>query len=309
MRVAITGATGMIGSRVAAALDRRGDDVIAFSRDPDRARRELGTEAVGWDPVAGPAPEAPLCEADAVVNLTGEPVAQRWTAEAKERIRASRVTGTRNLVEGIQAAWPRPRTLVSASAAGYYGDRGADELPETEPAGSDFLASLCVEWEAAAEAAAELGVRVVRVRTGVVLDREGGALKEMVPPFRAGVGGPIAGGRQYMPWIHLEDVVGIIVAALDGTSGPGGGPAMWSGAVNASAPAPATNKEFSRALGRALRRPALIPIPEFAIRRMYGEMASVLTSSQRMVPARALELGYEFRYPELGGALGAALGR
>jgi hypothetical protein len=257
--------------------------------------------------MAGPAPEQTLSEADAVINLAGEQIAQRWTPEAKERIRSSRELGTRNLVEGIQAAWPRPRTLVSGSAAGYYGDRGSDELAETEPPGTDFLASLCVDWESAAEAASELGVRVVRVRTGVVLDREGGALEKMLPPFRAGIGGPIAGGRQYMSWIHIEDVVGIIIAALDGTSGPAGGRGMWSGPVNACAPGPVTNREFSRALGRALRRPAVIPVPEFAIRAMFGEMASVLTASERMIPAQALELGYRFRYPELGGALRAAL--
>lgn len=307
MRIAITGATGLIGTRVAAVLTARGDSVIAFSRDPRRARELLGTEAAAWDPLSGPAPAEALSEADGVINLAGEPVAQRWDAEIKERLRSSRVTGTRHLVEGIQAAWPRPRTLVSSSAAGFYGDRGADELDETQPPGTDFLASLCTEWEEAAEAASELGVRVARIRTGVVLDRAGGALKQMLPPFRAGVGGPIAGGRQYMPWIHVDDVVGIIVSALDGTSGAEAGPAMWSGPVNASAPTPATNREFSRALGRALRRPAVIPVPAFALRRMFGEMASVITSSERMIPARALELGYQFRYPELERALRAAL--
>lgn len=306
MRVAVTGATGLIGTRVVAALRARGDSVIAFSRDPERARSRLdGAEAAHWDPLSGAAPAGALSEADAVINLAGEPIAQRWTAEAKERIRLSRAAGTRNLVEGIQAAWPRPRTLVSASAAGYYGDRGSDELTEAEPPGTDFLASVCVDWEAAAELAAGLGVRVVRTRIGVVLDRAGGALKAMLPAFRAGVGGPVAGGRQYMPWVHIDDVVGIILAALDGVGA--GGPALWSGPVNACAPAPTTNREFSRALGRALRRPAAVPVPRFALERIFGEMSFVLIASQRMVPARALALGYRFRHPELGEALRAAL--
>jgi uncharacterized protein len=307
MKVAITGATGLIGSKVTAALKARGDSVIALSRDPDKARDRLGTDAAAWDPLSGPPTAELLSDADGVINLAGEPVAQRWDPAVKERIRSSRVTGTLNLVEGIQAAWPRPRTLVSASAAGYYGDRGADELDETQPAGSDFLASICTEWEAAAEGASELGLRVVKVRIGIVLDRDGGALKQMLPPFRAGVGGPIAGGRQYMPWIHLDDVVGIIVSALDGMSDAEDGPALWSGPVNACSPAPATNRDFSRALGRALKRPAVMPVPQFALRRMFGEMASVLTASERMVPARALELGYQFDYPELDWALRAAL--
>jgi uncharacterized protein (TIGR01777 family) len=309
MRVVITGATGLIGSRLVVVLKGRGDTPVALSRNPERARERLGIEAVGWDPLSGPAPEQALSEADAVVNLAGEQVAQRWTAEAKERIRSSRVIGTRNLIEGIQAAWPRPRALVSSSAAGYYGDRGAEELVETAPPGTDFLASVSTEWEAAAQKASELGMRVVRIRTGVVLDRGGGALQRLLPPFRAGLGGPVGSGRQYMPWVHIEDVVGIMIAAVDGTSGPGGGPAMWSGAVNASGPTPMTNREFSRTLGRVLRRPAVIPVPPFGLKAIFGEMASVLTSSQRMIPARALELGYEFRYPKLEEALRAAIGR
>jgi uncharacterized protein (TIGR01777 family) len=306
MKVAITGASGLIGSRVTAALKQRGDSVVALSRDPERTRRRLEIDAAGWDPLAGPAPEQPLAEADGVINLLGEPVAQRWTEEAKERIRASRVRGTKNLVLGLQAAWPRPRTLVSASAAGYYGDRGAAELDEGQPAGNDFLASVCMDWEQAAQEAVELGLRVVITRLGVVLDRAGGALKEMVPPFRAGVGGPVAGGRQYMPWIHIDDVVGIIISALDGVGA--GGPALWSGPINVAAPNPTTNREFSKALGRALRRPALMPVPLFALKARFGEMAQVLADSERLVPAKALELGYEFRHPELSGALRAALG-
>jgi uncharacterized protein len=274
MKVAITGASGFIGSRLVAELRDRGDEVIAVGRDapPD------------------------LSGADAVVNLAGEPVAQRWTADAKERIRSSRVEGTRRLAEAIAHSDPRPRVLLSASAAGYYGDRGAQELEESSPPGEDFLASLCVEWEQAAEAA---GGRVVKIRTGVVLDRGGGALKQMLPFFRAGLGGPIAGGRQYMPWISLDDIVGIYLTALSDDA--------WSGSINGSAPAPVTNAEFTRGLGRALKRPAVIPVPSLALRALYGEMSSVLTGSQRMIPRRALDLGYTFRHSALDDGLRAAL--
>ena len=307
MRVGITGATGLIGTRLVSALKQRGDSVVALSRDPERARQTLGTDAVGWDPSSGPAPEQTLSELDGVVNLAGEPVAQRWTAGAKELIRSSRVLGTQHLVEGLQAAWPRPRVLVSISAAGYYGDRGSELLDESAPPGNDFLASVCVEWESVANRAAELGVRVVIARLGVVLDRHGGALQKMLPAFKSFVGGPVAGGRQYMPWINLNDVVGILTAALEGTGAATGGPSLWSGPVNACAPSPATNAEFSHALGQALHRPSAIPVPGFALRRMFGEMSTALTASQRMVPARTLELGYEFRYPGLEEGLRAAL--
>jgi hypothetical protein len=296
MRIAITGATGLIGSRLVAALKARGDSVVALSRDPERARERLGVEAAGPDPATGAAPVAVLSGADAVVNLAGEPVAQRWSADAKKRIRASRVDRTERLVAALALADPQPGVLVSASAAGYYGDRGPDELDESAPPADDFLASLCVDWERAADGA---GVRVVKVRTGVVLHRAGGALKTMLPPFRLGLGGPIAGGRQYMPWISLDDIVGIYLAALSNDT--------WSGPVNGSAPASATNAEFSGALGRALKRPALLPIPGFAVKALFGEMASVVIASQRMVPRRALELGYEFRHAALEDALRAAL--
>jgi uncharacterized protein (TIGR01777 family) len=292
MKVVVTGASGLIGARLVAALQRRGDDVTVLSRSASRG--------VQWDPLAGPPSVSALASADAVVNLAGAPVAQRWTAAAKEAIRESRVVGTRHLVDGLRACDPRPRVLVSSSAAGYYGDRGADIVDESTARGSDFLAGVCAEWEREASVASEeLGMRVVCIRTGVVLDAGGGALKTMLPPFKAGVGGPVAGGRQYMGWIALDDVVGMYLAALDSDS--------WSGPINASAPAPATNADFSRALGLALHRPAVMPVPGFALRARYGAMASIVTGGQRMVPARALELGYEFRYPELDKALAAVL--
>lgn len=299
MKVTVTGATGLIGSALVKALEDRGDEVTVLSRNPKKASRELGVEAVAWDPLSEPAPAAALSGRDGVVHLAGEPVAQRWTDEARRAIRASRDVGTANLVAGIAAAEPRPEVLVSSSAVGYYGKHGDEIVGEDTAAGSDFLAEVCVEWERRAHAAEELGLRVVIVRTGIVLDASGGALRTMLPPFRAGVGGPVAGGRQYMPWIHLDDIVGIYLAALDN---PG-----WSGPVNGSAPDPVTNADFSKALGRALHRPAVLPVPGLAIRALYGEMAEIVTEGQRAVPVRTLDLGYRFTQPDLDRALASAL--
>lgn len=299
MNITVTGATGLIGTRLVAALRGRGDEVTVLSRRPERASAELGVEAHPWDPLAGPAPAVALSGRDGVVHLAGEPVAQRWNARAKEAIRVSRDLGTRNLVEGMRTSDPRPKVLVSSSAVGYYGGHGDERLDESAPAGSGFLAQVCVAWEREARAAEELGLRVVMIRTGVVLDRDGGALKTMLPPFRAGVGGPVAGGGQYMPWIHADDVVGLYLAALDHDD--------WRGPVNGSAPEPVTNREFSKALGRALHRPAVAPVPAFALRLLYGEMAEIVTEGQRAVPARALAHGYVFRHPDLDEALRSAL--
>jgi uncharacterized protein len=301
MRVTVTGATGLIGTRLVAALARRGDEVTVLSRDPARAREQLGSGILAerWDPLGEPAPTAALAGRDGVIHLAGEPVAQRWSAAAKERIRTSRESGTANLVAGLRTAEPRPRVLVSASAVGYYGPRGDEEVPESDPPGDDFLAEVCVAWEQAAQAAAELGVRVAIVRTGVVLAPDGGALEKMLPPFRAGVGGPVAGGKQWMPWIHADDLVGLYLAALDGDG--------WSGPLNGSAPQPATNRDVSKALGRALHRPALAPVPRLALRALYGEMEQIVTTGQRAVPARPLALGYAYAHPELDEALRSAL--
>jgi uncharacterized protein (TIGR01777 family) len=293
MRVAITGASGLIGSRLVARLEQRGDEVTTLSRSP------RGERAARWDPEAEPAPAAALAGRDAVIHLAGERVDQRWSEAAKRRILSSRELGTRNLVAGIAAADPRPRVLVSASAVGYYGPHGSEPVDEGTGPGVDYLAGVCVAWEREAQAAAELGVRVVCVRTGVLLARDGGALAKMLLPCRLGLGGPVAGGRQYMPWIHADDVAGLYVAALDGDA--------WSGAINATAPEPVTNAAFSKALGRALHRPAVLPIPSFAIGALYGEMAQIVTTGQRAVPSRPLELGYGFRHPDLDEALRAAL--
>jgi uncharacterized protein (TIGR01777 family) len=300
VRVTVTGATGLIGSRLVAALRERGDDVTVLSRDPARARAKLGVEAVAWDPLDGPAPAAALEGRDGVLHLAGEPVAQRWTGSAKERIHATREFGTANLVAGIRASEARPGTLVSASAVGYYGPRGDEEIAEDTPPGQDFLAQVCVAWEQAARVAESLGVRVVCVRTGVVLDAAGGALAKMLPPFRAGIGGPVAGGRQWVPWIHVDDLVALYVAALDGTD--------WSGPVNGSAPEPVRNAELSKALGRALRRPAVMPVPRVALQVLYGQMEQIVTTGQRAVPRAALAHGFAYRHPQLDEALQAALG-
>jgi uncharacterized protein len=300
MRVTVTGATGLIGTKLVAALIARGEEVTVLSRDPERASAKLGVDAAAWDPLADSAPADALAGCDGVVHLAGEPVAQRWSAAAKERIRSSRTLGTANLVAGLRAAEPRPAVLVCASAVGYYGPHGDEQVDEATPPGRDFLAAVCVAWEDAARAAEQLGMRVTALRTGVVLDPSGGALAKMLPAFRAGIGGPVAGGRQYMPWIHVDDLVGLYLAALDGSA--------WSGPINATAPAPATNSDFSKALGRALHRPAVAPVPRLAMKLLYGDMEQIVTTGQRAVPARALALGYAFRHADLDEALRAALG-
>jgi uncharacterized protein (TIGR01777 family) len=300
MRVTITGATGRIGSRLVRELRRRGDDVSVLTRDVDKAIAALGTEAVAWRPDDEPAPAAALAGRDAVVHLAGEDTGQRWTADVKRRLLSSRETGTRNLVAGLRAAEPRPAVLVSASAVGYYGPHGDEPLPESTPPGTDFLARVCTAWEREAAAAEELGLRVVRLRTGVTVDKGGGALAKMLPFFRLGIGGPVAGGRQYISWIHVEDLVRMYLAALDGGD--------WTGAVNATAPEPRTNREFSGSLGRALGRPAFAPVPGFAVRLLYGEMADIVLTGQRAVPERARGLGFTYAHPELEEALRSAVG-
>jgi uncharacterized protein (TIGR01777 family) len=302
MRVAVTGATGLIGRRLVRSLQARGDEVAVLSRDPERAKDTLpGVEAVRWDLIREPAPSEALYGRDAVVHLAGEGIAQRWTKSAKQAIRESRLVGTGELVRGLAALaeGERPGVLVSSSGVGYYGAHGDEPIDEEAPAGSDFLAQVCVAWEAEARAAERLGTRVVRLRTGVVLDPGGGALGKMLPPFKLGVGGPVAGGEQYISWIHVDDLVGITIAAIDGT--------QWRGAVNATAPEPQRNRDFSKALGKALRRPSLLPVPGAVLQLMYGEMAAIVTSGVRALPARALVNGYEYRYPQLDAALQAAL--
>ncbi|MGE5569250.1 MAG: TIGR01777 family oxidoreductase [Rhodospirillales bacterium] len=279
MRIAVTGASGFIGRALTAKLAAAGHTV-----EPLKTRESY---------------VMPPC--DAVVNLAGEPIAQRWTPEAKQRIRYSRVEGTLRLVESMARLSPPPAVLVCASAVGYYGSRGDEILRETSPPGQDFLAEVCVAWErAAAQAESASGIRVVCLRTGVVLGRDGGAFQRMLPAFRLGAGGPLGSGRQWMSWIHLDDLTSLYEFALNES--------RLRGPVNAVAPHPVTNAEFVRALGAALHRPALIPVPAFVLRLLLGEMAGVLLDSQRAVPEAAQAAGFEFRYPELGPALSAILG-
>lgn len=289
----------MIGRAVATALTQRGDTVVALSRDAQRAKERLGAEvqAHTWaSPEDNPPPPEALAGADAVVNLMGEPIAQRWTEDAKRRIRDSRVLGTRSLVEGIEALDPdqRPRTLISQSATGFYGSTGDQQVDEQAPAGSDFLARVVIDWEQEAQRASGM-MRVAMTRTGVVLSPSGGALAKMLPFFRLGIGGPVAGGRQYIPWVHLDDVVGAILHCIDSDS--------LDGPANLTAPAPATNAELSKVLGRVLHRPAILPVPSMALKLLYGEMAIVVTTGQRAVPLKLEQSGYRFRYPELEAAL------
>jgi uncharacterized protein len=299
MRTVIIGATGTIGVALARALRARGDEVVALSRDHRRGRERLddGIELHEWrDPTASPPPAAALAGANAVVNLVGEPLDQRWTASAKRRIRDSRVFSTRMLVEALRAA--RGATLVSQSAIGIYGPSDDRPLDEEAPAGTGFLAQTVAEWEQEARAAASF-TRVVTTRTGVVLSPTGGALAKMLPFFRIGVGGPVAGGRQYVSWVHLDDVVGALLRCLDDSS--------LDGPVNVTAPNPVTNAELSRVLGRVLHRPAMLPVPSFALQLLYGEMAEVVTTGQRVLPRRLERAGHTFRHPGLDAALRDAL--
>jgi uncharacterized protein (TIGR01777 family) len=298
MKVTVSGATGRIGRHLVAALKARGDDVVALSRDPDKAGEQLGVQAYGWDLKNEAVPKEALAGCDAVVHLAGEDVGQRWSKEVKAEILDSREKGTRNMVHSIFETKPRPKAFICASAAGYYGARGSEPVDETEPPGSDWLAEVTARWERQAETA-KVGIRMVLVRTGIVLDADGGALAKMLPPFKAGIGGPIGSGKQYMPWIHRDDLVGIYLAAIDHPT--------FNGAINASAPEPVTNKQFAKALGRAINRPAVAPVPGFTIKLMYGEMSQIVLDGVRMVPGRAAELGYEFRHPDLDEALRSTL--
>jgi hypothetical protein len=301
MRVLVTGASGLIGSALCDALLARGDEVVGLTRDPEQARPK--NQTVRWHAwratTERPPPEA-LEGVDGVVNLIGEEINQRLTDEAKVRIRESRLLGTRNLLQGIEASPTEPSVFVGQSAIGYYGDRGAQILDEESQPGEGFTAEVPIDWEAAERKAEGIFDRVVIFRTGLVLNKHGGLLAQLLLPFKLGVGGPIAGGEQYMSWIHLEDVVGLFLWALDDHR-------VW-GTINATAPNPVTNREFSKALGRALHRPAVVPVPKFAVAALRGgELADAVAGGARVLPRRALDMGYEFRHPEVDEALRAAL--
>jgi uncharacterized protein (TIGR01777 family) len=300
MRIAITGATGFIGLRLCAALAERGDELVVLSRDPDRARGRLPgvAEAVAWNPTeqAGGPKAPPLRGVHAVVNLAGESIGRRWNGAKKQAIRDTRVRGTRHLVAAMKEAGTLPGVWINASAVGYYGDRGEEELTEESSAGEDFLAEVCQAWEAEAQQAAEQGWRVVCLRSGIVLGPGGGALQQMLPSFRRGLGGPMGHGRQWMSWIHRDDLIGLLIDALDRDT--------WTGPVNAVAPEPIRNYDFARTLGRVLRRPAFLPAPRFALRLLLGEFADLgLLASQRVLPTKAQAAGFTFQYPDLEAAL------
>ncbi|MBI5494727.1 MAG: TIGR01777 family protein [Deltaproteobacteria bacterium] len=298
-RVVVSGATGLVGSALVRALHARGDTVVVLARDPSRLALPHEV-AFRWDGLREPPPGEALAGADALVHLLGEPIAgARWSPAVKQRILDSRVRSTGELVAALRSSAARPGALVCASATGFYGDRGDEELDEHSAPGDDFLARVCGAWEAEATAAEQLGVRRVSLRLGVVLARRGGALERMLPVFRLGLGGRLGHGRQYFPWIHLDDLVALLLRAVDD--------AAWSGPVNAVAPGAATNARFTAALAAALHRPAILPVPAAALRLALGEMSTALLGSQRAVPRRALAAGFAFRFPDLDSALRDAL--
>ncbi len=298
-RILVTGASGLLGQRLCAELEHSGAKVIRAVRgdvvDP--------AHEIHWDPATHTIDAARLEGVDGVVHLAGENIAGgRWTESFKRKIRDSRVNGTRLICETLAKLNAKPQVLVCASAIGYYGSRGDETLSESAAPGTDFLARVCQEWEQACQPAREAGIRVVNMRIGVVLSPEGGALKQMLTPFRLGVGGKVGGGQQYMSWVAIDDVAGAIVFALANSH--------VEGAVNLTAPRPVTNYEFTKTLGRVLRRPTIVPAPAFGLRLGFGEMAdALLLSSTRVVPQRLTAAGYHFRQPELEGALRHLLGK
>ena len=297
MKVLVTGASGFIGSALCDSLLVRGDTVVGLTRDPQRARStNPSVNWHPWEPTLERPPAAAFDNVDGVIHLLGEKINQRWTPEAKERILESRRTGTHNLVGTISALQHKPRVLVSQSAIGFYGDRGEAMVDESSEGGEGFDADVVREWEKAAREVTATGVRLAIVRTGHVLDPRGGFLGPQLTPFKLGVGGPLAGGNQYVSWIHIADEVGILLWALENEK--------VSGIVNATAPHPVTNKVFSKALGKALGRPAVVPVPGLAVDLMFGkEFGRVLRGGQRVIPRRAQDLGYKFEHPELDEAL------
>lgn len=299
MKVTITGGTGFVGGRLVGQLLKEGHEVRILGRS---AKTGIAPEVdfYLWDASQSEPPRESLEGSDAVVHLAGEPVAQRWSPEIRRRIRSSRIEGTRWLVNALGRMERPPAVLVTASAIGYYGDRGDEELTEEAKPGEGFLAEVCQAWEAEADRAGELGIRVVRLRIGVVLGVGGGALQQMLPPFRMFIGGQLASGRQWMSWIHLDDLTGLIRFALET---PG-----LRGAVNGTAPNPARNTEFTRVLARTLHRPALFTVPNAALNVLFGDMAEILLASQRVLPAAARRAGFRFHFPDLGPALKNVLG-
>ncbi len=299
MKVLISGASGLIGTALTSALRARGHEPVPLVRPPSTA----GPGQVRWNPETGELDLAGAAGASAVVNLAGASIAAgRWTEARKRLLWSSRVDATRSLIAALSRLSPPPAVFISASAVGYYGDRGEEVLTEASAPGDDFLARLAQNWEAAAQQAAQHGMRTVILRFGMVLAPHGGALARMLPPFRLGLGGPLGSGRQWMSWIALEDALGIIAWALEHSN--------WQGVYNAVAPEPVRNRDFTRTLGRTLHRPAVFPVPAFALRLLFGELAdALLLASQRVVPERLKAAGYQYAYNDLAMALAAMLKR
>ncbi len=301
MKIIVTGGTGFVGSSLVPALIADGHHVVVLSRNPDSARGQLPSAVplVEWDAKTLGAWADEVDGADAVLNYVGESIGgKRWSSAQKERLIASRIGATKALVTAIERAKKRPSVLVSASAVGYYGNVESGDVPESHPPGNDFLAQLCVQWEAATRAAEPLGVRVVTTRTGVILGK-GGALTKMLLPFKLFFGGQLGSGKQWFPWVHMEDVVGAIIFAMTNSK--------ITGPVNVAGPEAVTMREFCTALGRAMRRPSWAPVPSFVLQIALGEMSSMILTGQKVVPAKLLRLGYSFKYPRVAEALAATV--
>ncbi len=298
----VTGASGFIGSGLCTMAAEKGHDVVALSREPDTAAALLPhvKRVEVWRPDTELVPSSALSDINAVVHLAGETIGERWNPEKKRRIRESRTESTNRLVESLSKVETKPEVLVCASAIGYYGDSGEEEFTEDSPPGNDFLAEVCQDWESEARNAEAMGVRVVRIRLGHVFGKDGGLLGKMLPPFYMGLGGRLGSGTQWMSWIHIDDVAGIILYAIENQN--------INGALNATAPLPVRNIEFTKTLGRIIRRPTLFPVPTFALKLRYGEFTDFMLMSQRVLPEKTLSMGYEFRYADIESALRASLG-
>lgn len=293
MKVAITGATGLVGTALCNSLHEDGIEILAVTRGGRSVPSYL--RPVQWRPSSGELDAGPLEETDVVVHLAGESIANRWTRSHKERIRSSRVDGTRHLVNGLRRLDKPPSLLISASAIGFYGDRGDEELDESSPPGTGFLPDVCQAWESEVARAAEIGIRAVSLRIGVVLSTCGGALGQMLLPFKMGMGGPLGSGKQWLSWIHIEDVVGISRFLMDQPEA--------RGATNTTAPEPVRQVDFAKSLGQALGRPAFLPAPSFALKLALGEMSQLLLEGQKVLPRQLMNMGYEFKHPALLPAL------
>jgi uncharacterized protein len=302
MKIAIAGATGFVGSRLVEQLQAQGHQIVILTRSPQQASNRFGqAEIVGYNPLKSGEWQSAIDGCDAIINLAGEPIAEkRWTPAQKRVMLESRQIGTEKIVEAIEKATNKPPVLINASAIGYYGTSETSKFDETSPAGSDFLAEVCTKWETAAQAASASGTRVVILRLGIVLGENGGALGKMLAPFSAFVGGPIGSGKQWFSWIHRDDVVKLIIAALTDTN--------MRGVYNATAPNPVTMTDFAQTLGTVMNRPSWLPVPNFALEALLGEGAIVVLQGQQVTPTNTLAQGFEFQYPTLKPALAAILG-